>query len=193
MRPAPVTFLPWRHTVGIWSGTARFDTEAEAEVPHVELSLTELIQPAPTDVPSLERPAGPHPLQRWADAIPEPLRRWVDAVAEAAEPSLVLDSRGLVVAMSPSCVKMLGLSEPPVGEPLKGGPVRLIDFSSTPESLGDNEVGKIPPLLSLSSGRLARGLIRVDCDGTTCTVDAIATPIGEQNAVVGSFTFFSPV
>jgi len=165
-------------------------------VPHVELSLPDLIPPVPAvaaDLPPVERRAGPDPLQRWADAIPEPLRRWVDAVAGAVEPSLVLDSRGLVVAMSPSCVEMLGLDGPPVGELLKDGAVRLIDFSSAPEKLDENEIGKIPPLLSLSSGRLARGLIRVECPAGKCTLDAIATPIGEQTAVVGSLTFFSPV
>jgi len=162
-------------------------------VAHVELSLSELIPSLPEELTPVERLPGPDPLQRWADAIPERLRRWVDVVAESAESCLVLDRAGLVVAMSLSCVKMLGLAEAPIGESLKGGAVRLIDFSSAPETLDENEIGKIPPLLSLTSGRLARGLIRVECQGNSCTLDAIATPVGEQNAVVGSLTFFSPV
>jgi hypothetical protein len=143
-------------------------------VPHVELSLTE-IGPATPRVPS------------------DLIEVWAQAVTRAAEPSLVIDAAARVVAMSPSCLVMLGLTEPPIGQPLNGGALRLIDFSAQGGALTDNEIGKIPPLLSLSSGRLARGLIRIDCDGSICTLDAIATPIGEPAAVVGSLTFFSSV
>jgi hypothetical protein len=114
-------------------------------------------------------------------------------VAGAVEPSLVIDTDATVVAMSPSCVAMLGLRAAPIGKPLRNDALRLIDFSAQAGALTENEVQKIPPLLSLTSGRLARGLIRVDCDGSVCTLDAVATPIGEQGAIVGSLTFFSPV
>jgi hypothetical protein len=143
-------------------------------VPHVELSLTDL---GLTPVPPPR----------------DPFACWVAAVSNAVEPSLVIDRNEIVIAMSPSCVTMLGLREAPIGKPLREGAVRLIDFSSQAGTLTEFEVSKIPPLLSLTSGRLARGLIRVECDGSVCTLDAIATPIGEQGAIVGSLTFFSPV
>ena len=147
-------------------------------MPHVELSLSGLsVGP--------ERPAG--------NALHPSVRRWAEAVASAVEPSLVIDSRALVVAMSPSCVRLLGFKKAPIGKKASGGALRLIDFSATAAPLTEAEVAKVPPLLSLSSGRLARGLIRVECPEGACTLDAVATPIGEQSDVVGSLTFFSPV
>jgi hypothetical protein len=54
-------------------------------------------------------------------------------------------------------------------------------------------VGKIPPLLAMSSQRLSRGLLRVDRDGTTATLDAIATPLFDDGRLAGSLTFFSEI
>jgi hypothetical protein len=148
-------------------------------VPHVELSLTDL-----------GATAAPHPPD---PASRDPFARWAAAVVDAVEPSLLIDRNEIVVAMSLACVVMLGLDEAPVGKPLCGDTLNLIDFSSQAGALADVEIGKIPPLLSLKSGRLARGLIRVECDGAICTLDAIATPIGGPGRVAGSLTFFSPV
>jgi len=142
-------------------------------VPRVELSITDL------------GPVVPPP--------PDPLRHWVRAVAGAVEPCLVIDKRAVIVAMSEQCVGMLGLTCSPVGASLREGPLKLIDFSAAGDKLSDNEVGKVPPILAVTSGRLARGLIRVRCGGTVHTLDAIATPVGPPNAVAGSLTFFSPV
>jgi len=170
------------------------DGVAGGAVPHVELSLTELPPVTQSGV------AAPLTTQPSLAAAPEtdpppadPLARWVAAVVEAVEPCVVIDARARVVAMSPSCVRLLGLFSAPIGQPLHGGALQLVDFSSEAGSLTDDEVGKIPPLLSLNSGRLARGLIRAECEGSACTLDAIATPIGEPGVVVGSLTFFSPV
>jgi hypothetical protein len=142
-------------------------------VPRVELSITDL---GPVVPPS-----------------PDPLGHWVRAVAGAVEPCLIIDKRAVIVAMSRRCVAMLGLSSPPVGASLREGPLKLVDFSAVGDKLTENEVGKVPPILAVGSGRLARGLIRVRCDGAVVTLDAVATPIGPPNAVAGSLTFFSPV
>ncbi|GIJ51469.1 hypothetical protein Val02_83550 [Virgisporangium aliadipatigenens] len=149
-------------------------------MPHVELSLSGL---------SVDRERQ----QPGGGSLDPSVRRWAEAVATAVEPSLVIDSRALVVAMSPSCVRLLGFKKAPLGKKATGGALRLIDFSTAAAPLTDTEVAKVPPLLSLSSGRLARGLIRVECPDGACTLDAVATPIGEQSDVVGSLTFFSPV
>lgn len=173
-------------------------------MPHVDLSLAEL---GLTSLPSpLNVPASDAALARGAqapadDPLPadeplppaDPMKRWADAVADAVEPCVVIDVDGNVVAMSPSCQRMFGLIEAPVGQPLHGGAMHLVDFSGEGGALTDNEVNKIPPLLSLRSGRLARGLIRATCANVACTLDAVATPIGESGAVIGSLTFFSPV
>jgi hypothetical protein len=106
---------------------------------------------------------------------------------------LVIDSRAVIVAMSQPCVEMLGLSAAPVGASLRAGPIKLIDFGADGDKLSENEVGKVAPILAVTSGRLARGLIRVKIKGSVYTLDAVATPIGRPDAVAGSLTFFSPV
>jgi hypothetical protein len=142
-------------------------------VPRVELSITDL------------GPVVPPP--------PDPLGHWIRAVAGAVEPCLVVDKRAVIVAMSQPCVAMLGLAGSPIGASLREGPLKIIDFGVNGDKLSENEVGKVPPILAATSGRLARGLIRVRCDGSVYTLDAVATPVGPSNAVAGSLTFFSPV
>ena len=71
----------------------------------------------------------------------------------------------------------------------------LVDFTASLAKLDNAEADKIPPLLAISSGRLARGLMRVrpPAGGTVRTVDAVATPLWDGSTLVGSLTFFSEV
>jgi hypothetical protein len=149
------------------------DRSAGGYVPHVELSITDFgpVTPPPAD----------------------PLDHWTRAVASAVEPCLIIDKNNVIIAISPSCVAMLGMKTSPVGESLRDGPLRLIDFSAGAGTLSRDEMRTVPPVLAVASGRLARGLIRVEYDGATYTLDAIATPIGPPDIVSGSLTFFSPV
>jgi hypothetical protein len=152
-------------------------------VPHVELSITDfgpVTPPAPRSAPVEDSPV-------------DPLGHWVRAVSGAVEPCLVVDADGVIVAMSPSCLGIMKLTASPVGADLRSGTLRLIDFSADGGKLSDTEVAKVPPLLAVATGRLARGLIRVRCGAAVATLDAIATPIGPPNAIAGSLTFFSPV
>jgi hypothetical protein len=160
-------------------------------VPHVELSITDFgtVTPPPSAEPQSSDLA---PAEPPTEPAADPLAHWVRAVASAVEPCLVIDADAMIVAMSPSCVTLMRLEQSPVGESLNKGPLRLIDFGDG-SKLGDTEVTKVPPILAVTSGRLARGLIRVRCDGAVCTFDAIATPIGPVGTVSGSLTFFSPV
>jgi hypothetical protein len=151
-------------------------------VTHVELSLTESSLPA--HMASFV-------------ALNDPLSRWSVAVSEATEPCVLLNTEGVVVAASPACGAFF-LVDPAdaIGKRFVVGVIRLIDFTATPEDLPDWEVEKIPPLLALTSGSLARGLLRVPggagqmCTGSNCTLDAIATPIRDVEGVAGSLTFF---
>jgi hypothetical protein len=149
-------------------------------VAHVELSLTQSFVP--------------HARQSFLSDHVSTLDRWCGAVVSATEPSLVIDGLGLITAISESCCSLLGLGPPAtaVGRPLLQG-VRLVDFTAAQCDLTELEVVKIPPLLALSSGRLARGLLRVQCRDRACTVDAIATPLRDGDLVVGSLTFFAAV
>lgn len=151
---------------------------------HVELSLTESF--APHVRPSADSTA--------AGSV----SRWAAMVAEATEPCLVIDGNASIVAASVSCCTLLGLGDPETieGRFLLDGVLRLVDFTAARGELTEAEIDKIPPLLALSSGRLARGLMRVHDGaegGLDATVDAIATPLWDDTTVVGSLTFFSAI
>ncbi|GAA2518274.1 PAS domain-containing protein [Pilimelia columellifera] len=123
------------------------------------------------------------------------LRRWSDAVTAAEEPCLVLDAQGRIVAASTSCCQLLGLghAEATAGRPLLDGVLRLVDFTAARNGLPDADIDAIPPLLALTSGRQARGLMRVHDGEYDVTVDGIAVPLREAGGVVGSLTFFSAI
>jgi hypothetical protein len=126
------------------------------------------------------------------------LDRWSAVVAGAVEPSLVIDSDAMIVAASESCCELFDFGPPAsaIGRFLLDGVLRFVDFTAARGELAEDEIDKIAPLLALSSGRLARGLIRVQCgpgDNDICTADAIATPLWQGTTVAGSLTFFSPI
>ncbi|MFD2766360.1 hypothetical protein [Micromonospora eburnea] len=149
---------------------------------HVELSLSEVFVPAPGT-----------PTEQESDNVGQ----WSDAVQRAAEPCLLLDADTTVVAISSSGSELLRLGTPEdvIGQPLLAGGLRLVDFTAVPNELTEQDADKIPPLLALHSGRLARGLLRVQGPGTDAgtTVDAISTPVLANGEVAGSLTFFAKV
>lgn len=151
-------------------------------MPHVELSLT-------------DGPAAPK--VRARPGAGSGLDRWAATVAEADEPCLVIDTRAAIVAASVSCSELLGIADPRTasGRLLRDAVVSLVDFTAAQAQLDRAEADKIPPLLALSSGLLARGLMRVVCPETAhaTTLDAISTPLVERGAVVGSLTFFAKI
>jgi len=155
----------------------------EVRVAHVELSLSGAF------VPQARTPT--------EDEFVTSIERWTTTVATAAEPCLIIDGASTILAVSPSCSELLGLGKPAdaVGQPLLGGVLRLIDFTAGGGELDEPEIEKIPPLLAIRSGRLARGLMRVQTDAGDAhlTVDAIATPLLDAEQVVASLTFFSAV
>jgi hypothetical protein len=155
-------------------------------VPHVELSLIDNRQRPQPRPPDHRKPTTAGTLQRWAAAV-----------TGAVEPSLVLDAGSVIVAASPAGAELLKCGDPVsvCGRPLREAVVHLVDFTDPPDKLDSAEADKIPPLLAISSGRMARGLIRVAGPGPqrACILDAIATPLWEGNTVVGSLTFFSRV
>lgn len=116
---------------------------------------------------------------------------WYAVVASAAEPCLLLDVHGLVGAVSASFVRLFGLgsAEQVVGRGLLEDLLDLVDFSPLAGRLGAAELQRIPPLQSLRSGGLARGLIRVRVGGVVRTVDAVTVPVQPD----GSLTFFAEV
>jgi hypothetical protein len=152
-------------------------------VAHVELSLSEAFTPATVVAYEPEFDSFSH---------------WTTTVIAAAEPCLLIDSNTIITAISPSCCLLFALGLPPevTGRSLLGEVLRLLDFTANRGELPEQEAKKIPPLLALSSGRLARGLLRVETGPGTdadTTVDAIATPLLRGGQVAGSLTFFASV
>jgi hypothetical protein len=163
-------------------------------VAHVELSISEaFVSPATS---SLDQES-----DGFTDAEhridPDGFARWSDTVSTAAEPCLLIDRSTIIAAVSSSCCRLLGLGTPlhAIGRALLDSELRLLDFTAARGELTEQDVEKIPPLLALASGRLARGLLRVRCgaEGSDSTFDAITTPILAHGAVAGSLTFFAEV
>ncbi|HEX6870883.1 MAG TPA: PAS domain-containing protein [Micromonosporaceae bacterium] len=152
-------------------------------MPHVDLTLSELSDQHPAR-PGYGRAASAGSLNRWASVV-----------ELAAEPCLLLDVDGTAVSVSPACRDIFGIDpQRAVGRPLVDGVLRLLDFNAVSGELPGWQVDKIPPLLAITSGGLARGLLRIPSpDGTPSTVDAIATPLRDRGMVVGSLTFFALV
>ncbi|MFI7025811.1 PAS domain-containing protein [Micromonospora sp. NPDC049900] len=148
---------------------------------HVELSLSEVFAPDPGT-----------PTELGYDN----LGRWAATVSSADEPCLLIDAETRVVAVSAAGCDLLGLGTPEdvMGLPLLDGGLRLLDFTAYRGELAEPDIDKIPPLLALASGRMARGLLRImaTTEGISdATVDAISTPVLADGAVAGSLTFFS--
>lgn len=126
----------------------------------------------------------------------DPLERWAASLIKAEEPCLVIDAAGIIVAASKPCASLFDLSQPTelTGRHLLDHEVLyLIDFTAAGNELGESERDQIPPLLALTSGRLARGLMRVRLGERRCTFDSIATPLRQDSEVVGSLSFFALV
>ncbi|TDB77882.1 MULTISPECIES: PAS domain-containing protein [unclassified Micromonospora] len=150
---------------------------------HVELSLSEVFAPASRTPPEQES---------------DNVGQWSATVSHADEPCLLIDAETRVVAISTAGCRLLCLGDPEdvIGRPLLAGGLRLLDFTAARGELTEQESDKIPPLLALHSGRLARGLLRVRAAGGNtpdATVDAISTPVLTGGTVAGSLTFFSEV
>jgi hypothetical protein len=150
---------------------------------HIELSLS-------PSAPGVQHPVAPEA------AVTDPLEQWAASVSAAEESCLVIDAAGIIVAASGPCARLFSLGQPfeLMGRHLLDRQVIvLIDFTAAGNELGEAEREQIPPLLALSSGRLARGLLRMRNSDASRTLDAISTPLRHHDEVVGSLTFFAVV
>jgi PAS domain-containing protein len=123
---------------------------------------------------------------------------WTYPVRLAAEPCLLVDADGILVAASPGCTPLLGIDpHTAVGRRLVGGVLHLLDFGAIVSDLPAWEADKIPPRLAATTGGLARGLMRLrGPDGAPRTIDAISVPLRDNtpaSPVVGSLSFCSLV
>lgn len=154
---------------------------------HVELSLSETFTPMFGNLDSaMPVLSSSYPGEHTT------VDRWAGAADDANEACLVIDSSGVIAAASPSACDLLGFdsAQAVIGQCLYDGVLPLLDFTSSAAALIGGDVRKTPPILALTSGRLARGLLRVRSAGEIVTMDAVATPLCENGVVIGSLTFF---
>jgi hypothetical protein len=153
-------------------------------------------QPAGEVPPAPQQPAGevpPAPQQPASQRRPaeSSLERWTASVSAADEPAVVIDAHETIVAMSGAMQDLLGLGTAAIGRDVLDT-LALLDFADG-GVLAEGEAVKIPPLLALHSGGLARGLVRIRRPGGYVMFDAVAAPLTESGQVIGSITFFSTV
>lgn len=148
-------------------------------MPHVELSLS--------DERGSEDPEEP-----WTRQVSS-VQRWARTVAVAEEPCVLLDGDGMIVAGSKACRDLLGTDGPSrTGWSGRGllDVLHPVDLTATGAPLAAWEAERIPPLLVLATGNLARGLIRIRLGERTRTIDVVSTPLSDGGAVAGSLSFF---
>ena len=150
---------------------------------HVELSLSEVFAPA--------TPYRPAPESGNCGQHRHGLRRRRALPADRRRTTRRRRSRRPAAGCSASAAPARL-----IGRPLLDGGLRLLDFTANRCELTEQEIDKIPPLLALSSGRLARGLLRVlprprRRPGPDGRRDLHAG--APDGTVAGSLTFFSEV
>lgn len=103
---------------------------------------------------------------------------WLNQVRTAEEACLLLDEDGRVAALSRAAGELLELDPTRcVGAGLDDL-LLVIDFTETGVPMADARAA-LPPLRSLSTGRLTRGLVRLRLPGgATPTLDVVGVPVG---------------
>lgn len=121
-----------------------------------------------------------------------PLARWGGAVAGAEDGCVVLDRGGWIVSISLRAAALLGADRRQLLGKHLLEVVPFVDFDS-----GGSDPAyapRVPPLLALSAGTLARGIVRVQTQTGRRTLDIVAAPLlGTDGLIAGSLSFLSPI
>jgi len=121
-----------------------------------------------------------------------PLATWAAAVRGASEACVLLDDQATVAAASPAFAELVGVPVAALtGARLFDSVLRVLDWGAEAPVRAE-EAARVPPLLALSAGALARSLLRVRRrDGTCLTLDAVSSPLHgrPEDGIVGSVTF----
>jgi PAS domain-containing protein len=127
-----------------------------------------------------------------SDVALETFESWRIAVSSAATAALLLDGAGVVQAISQSAADLLGTRVTrALGRPVLDL-LTLVDFHSGAPTL--EYAARIPPLVTLESQLLSRGLFRVRVDSGRITIDAVSAPVYDADRrLAGSITFLADV
>ena len=102
---------------------------------------------------------------------------WLAQVRTADEACLLLDEQGRLSAMSDAAARLLAVDPRGCLGARLADLLVVIDFTETGVPMAD-PVAALPPLRSLSTGRLTRGLVRVRLPlGATPTLDVVGVPV----------------
>ena len=154
-----------------------------AAAPTANGSATPTAKPTPT---ATTLPTVPRTLDLDADRHDVAKEAWHAAVRSSAEACLLLDAEGRVCAASLPASQVLGGISGAIGAKF-ADLVSSVDFTSG--AAPDLEPERsMPPLRSLATGGLARGLMRLRVgDGSLVTYDVVAVPLERQCAVLAFF------
>jgi hypothetical protein len=140
-------------------------------------------KPTPT---ATTLPTVPRTLDLDAGHKDDATTAWHAAVRASSEACLLLDGEGRVCAASLPASQVLGGISGAIGARF-ADLVSSVDFTSG--AAPDLEPERsMPPLRSLATGGLARGLMRLRVgDGSLVTYDVVAVPVERQSAVLAFF------
>ena len=139
------------------------------------------------------------PLRRLApEPEPEPVARtlhldgspvveaWAPRVREAAEAMLLVDASGRLIALSAAAGRLLGLDPTAATGAMLLDLVQVVDFTAAAVPVPDPDV-QLPPLRALATGRLNRGLVRLQSGHVVRSYDVVGVPLSEAAGAVGFF------
>lgn len=146
---------------------------------------TSLLMPLRALTPT--RPAFPRTLR-----LDEPARggvsQWAGRVRDADEPCLLIDAEGRVAAASRPCGELLSVEPLRIIGALLADLLEMIDFSAAGVPLAD-PARHAPPLRALSTGGMARGLVRLrPTSGPPVTYDVVGIPLAGGSGALAFFT-----
>jgi two-component system, sensor histidine kinase and response regulator len=127
-----------------------------------------------------------------ADVALDTFEAWRVAVSSAVSAVVLLDVAGVVHAISRAAGDLIGTRVTrALGRPVLDL-LTLVDFHSGAPTR--EYAQRIPPLVTIESELLSRGLFRVRRDGGLVTIDAVSAPVYDaDHRLVGSITFLSDV
>jgi PAS domain-containing protein len=127
-----------------------------------------------------------------AEAGLDTFEAWRIAVSSATTAALLLDVDEMVHAISPAAAELLATRVTrALGRPVLEL-ITLVDFHSGAPT--QEYARRIPPLVTIESELLSRGLFRVRGHDGLVTVDAVSAPVYDSNDyLAGSITFLAGV
>jgi hypothetical protein len=144
-----------------------------------------LVLPLRRLAPAPEPEPAPEPVARTLHLDGSPVvEAWAPRVREASEAMLLVDATGRLIALSAAAGTLLGLDPTATAGALLLDLVRVVDFTAAAVPVPDPEV-QLPPLRAIATGRLNRGLVRLQSGHLVRSYDVVGVPLSDGAGAVG--------